>query len=69
LRVGDVITVLLSEKTQSTKSAKTDVDKSNDISLPQPDQAPGWREPAGGGFGDGRSHPARPTRRAVRLSW
>ncbi|WP_020683860.1 flagellar basal body L-ring protein FlgH [Marinobacterium rhizophilum] len=37
LRVGDVITVLLSEKTQSSKSAKTDVDKSNEISLPQPE--------------------------------
>lgn len=37
LRVGDVITVLLSEKTQSSKSAKTDVDKSNQLSLPQPE--------------------------------
>ncbi|MCP8687555.1 flagellar basal body L-ring protein FlgH [Marinobacterium sedimentorum] len=36
LRVGDVITVLLSEKTQSSKSASTDVDKSNQINLPQP---------------------------------
>lgn len=36
-RVGDVITVTLSEKTQSSKTAKTDVDKSNELSLPQPE--------------------------------
>ncbi|MFC6669798.1 flagellar basal body L-ring protein FlgH [Marinobacterium aestuariivivens] len=36
-RVGDIITVVLSERTQSTKKAATDIDKSNDVSLPQPE--------------------------------
>lgn len=36
-RVGDIITVVLSERTQSSKSASTDVDKSNQLTLPQPE--------------------------------
>jgi hypothetical protein len=35
-RVGDIITIVLSEKTQSSKSAKTTADKSSTLSLPQP---------------------------------
>lgn len=35
-RIGDVITVVLTENTQSSKSAKTTVDKSNQFNLPQP---------------------------------
>lgn len=35
-RVGDIITIVLSEKTQSSKSAKTTADKSSALSLPQP---------------------------------
>ena len=35
-RIGDIITVVLTESTQSSKSAKTSVDKSNEFNLPQP---------------------------------
>ena len=35
-RVGDVITVLLDESTTSTKSAKTEVDKSSSAEIPAP---------------------------------
>ncbi len=35
-RVGDIITVVLTERTQSSKSAKTSIDKSNEFNLPQP---------------------------------
>lgn len=35
-RVGDIITVVLTERTQSKKSAKTTIDKSNEFNLPQP---------------------------------
>ena len=35
-RVGDIITIVLSEKTQSSKSATTSTDKSSELSLPQP---------------------------------
>lgn len=35
-RVGDIITIVLSEKTQSSKSATTTADKSSSMSLPQP---------------------------------
>ncbi|MGB0466185.1 MAG: flagellar basal body L-ring protein FlgH [Pontibacterium sp.] len=35
-RLGDIITVVLTESTQSSKSAKTSVDKSNQFNLPQP---------------------------------
>lgn len=35
-RVGDIITVVLTESTQSSKSAKTSLDKSNEFNLPQP---------------------------------
>lgn len=35
-RIGDIITVVLTEKTQSSKSAKTSLDKSNEFNLPQP---------------------------------
>lgn len=34
-RVGDIITVVLTESTQSSKSAKTSLDKSNEFNLPQ----------------------------------
>jgi len=34
-RIGDIITVVLSESTQSSKSAKTSLDKSNEFNLPQ----------------------------------
>ncbi|SIS46759.1 flagellar L-ring protein precursor FlgH [Neptunomonas antarctica] len=35
-RVGDIITIVLSEKTQSSKTAKTTADKTSTMSLPQP---------------------------------
>ncbi|MDI3322915.1 flagellar basal body L-ring protein FlgH [Pontibacterium granulatum] len=35
-RIGDIITVVLTESTQSSKSAKTSLDKSNEFNLPQP---------------------------------
>lgn len=35
-RVGDIITIVLSEKTQSSKTATTSTDKSSALSLPQP---------------------------------
>ncbi|MBE9396364.1 flagellar basal body L-ring protein FlgH [Pontibacterium sp. N1Y112] len=35
-RIGDIITVLLTERTQSSKSAKTSYDKETQINLPQP---------------------------------
>lgn len=35
-RIGDIITVVLTERTQSSKSAKTSLDKSNQFNLPQP---------------------------------
>ena len=35
-RVGDIITIVLSEKTQSSKTAKTTSDKSSTLSIPQP---------------------------------
>ncbi|WP_136680275.1 flagellar basal body L-ring protein FlgH [Neptunomonas sp. XY-337] len=35
-RIGDIITVVLSERTQSSKSAKTSTDKESELSLPQP---------------------------------
>lgn len=35
-RVGDIITIVLSEKTQSSKTATTSTDKSSSLSLPQP---------------------------------
>lgn len=35
-RVGDIITVTLTERTQSSKTAKTSVDKSSEFNLPQP---------------------------------
>ena len=35
-RLGDIITVVLTESTQSSKSAKTSLDKSSEFSLPQP---------------------------------
>ena len=35
-RVGDILTIVLQESTQSTKSNKTSVDKDTSISLPQP---------------------------------
>lgn len=35
-RVGDIITVTLTERTQSSKTAKTSVDKSSDFNIPQP---------------------------------
>lgn len=34
-RIGDIITVVLTESTQSSKSAKTSLDKSNEFNLPQ----------------------------------
>lgn len=35
-RVGDIITVVLTEQTQSSKTAKTSADKTSNLSLPQP---------------------------------
>lgn len=35
-RVGDIITVVLTERTQSSKSASTTVDKSNDVAIGAP---------------------------------
>ncbi len=35
-RVGDILTIVLSEQTQSSKSAKTEVDKSSELSIPAP---------------------------------
>ncbi|SFF97581.1 flagellar L-ring protein precursor FlgH [Neptunomonas qingdaonensis] len=35
-RVGDIITIVLSEKTQSSKSASTTADKTSSLSIPQP---------------------------------
>lgn len=35
-RVGDILTIVLQEKTQSSKSAKTTADKTGSVSLPQP---------------------------------
>ncbi|GGO84911.1 flagellar L-ring protein [Marinobacterium nitratireducens] len=35
-RVGDILTIVLSERTQSSKSAETDIDKSSGFDLPQP---------------------------------
>ncbi|WP_372738835.1 flagellar basal body L-ring protein FlgH [Neptunomonas sp.] len=35
-RVGDIITIVLSEKTQSSKSASTTADKTSALSIPQP---------------------------------
>jgi len=34
-RVGDIITIVLSEQTQSSKTAKTTADKTSDVNLPQ----------------------------------
>lgn len=35
-RVGDIITVVLTEQTQSSKTAKSSADKTSNLSLPQP---------------------------------
>jgi flagellar L-ring protein FlgH len=35
-RVGDILTIVLNERTQSSKSANTNIKKENDISLPSP---------------------------------
>ena len=35
-RVGDIITVVLSERTQATKSANTEITKDNSLTLPNP---------------------------------
>lgn len=35
-RVGDILTIVLSEQTQSSKTAKTSTDKSSELELPRP---------------------------------
>lgn len=35
-RVGDILTIVLREQTQSSKSAKTEVDKSSELAIPAP---------------------------------
>lgn len=35
-RLGDILTIVLSERTQSSKSAKTELDKSSEINIPAP---------------------------------
>lgn len=36
-RVGDILTIVLSERTQSSKTAETDIDKGSALDLPQPE--------------------------------